>query len=69
MEVTLVGVGLGNPSTLTAGGAAALKHADGLIGSRRMSPAPVGAPKVFHQIGRDCGNFEEAVLAEPLRAV
>lgn len=50
MEVTLVGVGLGNPSTLTAGAAAALKQADGLIGSRRLleeCPLPQSVPRKF----------------------
>ena len=50
MEVTLVGVGLGNPSTVTAGAAAALKQADGLIGSRRLleeCPLPQSVPRKF----------------------
>lgn len=50
MEVTLVGVGLGNPTTLTAAAAAALQQADGLIGSRRLleeCPLPQSVPRKF----------------------
>ena len=50
MEVTLVGVGLGNPTTLTAAAAAALQQADGLIGSRRLLeeyPLPQSVPRKF----------------------
>ena len=50
MEVTLVGVGLGNPTTLTAAAAAALQQADGLIGSRRLleeCPLPKSVPRKF----------------------
>lgn len=50
MEVTLVGVGLGNPTTLTAAAAAALQQADGLVGSRRLleeCPLPQSVPRKF----------------------
>ena len=36
MEVTLIGMGLGDPTTLTARAVRALEGADGLIGARRL---------------------------------
>lgn len=36
MEVTLIGMGLGDPTTLTAQAVRALEGADGLIGARRL---------------------------------
>lgn len=36
MKITFVGVGLGNPDTMTVAGSTALQHADLIIGSRRL---------------------------------
>ena len=69
MEVTLIGMGPGDPSALTGGALAALEQADVLIGSRRLVERCALSPDFFHKIGRDCGNSGQRSVGVPLRAV